>query len=327
MTLAMCARITFSREGRKDIVILKPSEIEIESSWKLLTDTAIIRLPRNVQYFDKFNVKEVFKRGDAVKIELGYDGNLFTEFTGYITEVSASIPIIIKCQDEMFKVKQIPVNFSAKTIKLNELLTNIIPGYSIDSAEGLQLGKVRFSKTNVGAVLEKLQSDLKIYTYLEPTTKTIVSGKIYADNSDQNIVNFNLERNAVSNDLQYRNREDITVKVNGTCIDKGVKIEYSFGDDPAEKNIEWQFNVKTKPELEVQVKRFYNANKRDGFDGSFTAFGIPRVQHGWKVNLKSLIYPERDGIYYVESVTKTFKKAEYRQQIKLGNRYGQNAVR
>ena len=323
----MCARITFSRDGRKDIVILKPSEVEIESSWKILTDTAIIRLPRNVKYFDKFKVREVFKRGDRVKIELGYDGVLTTEFTGYITEVSASIPIEIKCQDEMFKVKQLPVNFSAKSIQLEKLLKQIIPGYQIDAMEGLELGTVRFAKTTVGEVLDKLNSELKIYTYIEPNTKTIVSGKIYADNSDQNIVNFNLERNAVSNDLQYRNREDITVKVNGSCISKGVKIEYSYGDNNADKNIEWQFSVRTKPELEIQVKRFYEANKRDGFDGSFTAFGIPRVQHGWKVNLKSYIYPDRDGIYYVESVTKTFKKAEYRQQIKLGNRYGQNATR
>ena len=197
----------------------------------------------------------------------------------------------------------------------------MIPNYEIDALEGCQLGAVRFSKTTVGEVLEKLQQDMKLYTYVEPTTKKIVSGKIYADNSDENAFSFDLERNVVSNDLSYRNKDDIRVKVIGIIIKSGDKIEYSYGDDDADKYIDWQFLVKTKAELEVEVKRMYEANKLGGYDGSFTAFGAPSVQHGRKASLRSSLYKDREGTYYIEGVYKSFGISGYRQQIKLGNLY------
>lgn len=322
MTVAMCAKVIFpGNDRRNSLVIRKVSEVIIESSWKQLTDTAEIKLPRNVTFFDRKNVREVFKRGDRVIIQLGYDDLLITEFTGYIAQVSANFPILIKCEDEMFMVKKIPVNYSKGSVNLQNLLNDLIPGYEIDALEGCELGKVRFSKTTVGEVLEKLQSQMKLYTYVEPGTKKIVSGKIYADNSNDKPYAFDLERNTVSNDLNYRNAEDVRVKVKGTSIRSGKKLEYSYGDDDADKNIDWQFLVKTQADLEAQVKRLYEANKTDGFEGNFTGFGIPSVTHGRKVKLTSSLYPDRQGTYYVEGVNKTFGTGGYRQQIKLGNLY------
>jgi len=70
--------------------------------------------------------------------------------------------------------------------------------------------------------------------------------------------------------------------------------------------------------LEKKVKEDYDRAKRGGFDGSFTAFGWPRVDFGKKVALKSEIYPDRNGVYYVEGVDKTFNDNGYRQVIKTG---------
>lgn len=322
MTVAMSVNIIFPKTDRRDrLIIRRVNNVEIESSWKQLTDKAEITLPRNVSFFEKNKLRDVFRRGDRVIIQLGYDEVLITEFTGYIQQVSANIPVLVKCQNEMFKIKQIPVNYSSADISLEKLLNDIIPGYEIDALEGCQLGKVRFAQTTVGEVLEKLQQDMKIYTYVEPGTKKIISGKIYSDNSDDKPFLFDLERNIVSNDLNYKNKDDVRVKVNGTAINGGEKLEFSFGDADADKNIDWQFLVKTQPDLEAQVKRMYEQNKIDGFEGSFTAFGIPSVTHGRKVKLTSTLYPDRQGTYYVEGVSKTFGTSGYRQQIKLGNLY------
>ncbi|UGU15217.1 hypothetical protein LS482_16210 [Sinomicrobium kalidii] len=320
MTVAMNARIIFPvREGRQQIEIRKTNSVQVESSWMLLTDRAEIVLPRNIKFFDRNNIREVFRRGDPVEIQLGYDGELHTEFTGYITEVSADIPIRLKCEDEMWKIKQLQVNYSAKNVTLKTLLEAIVPGYEITAVDA-SLGTVRFSKVTAGQVLEKLQQDWKLYTYIQPGTKQVVSGEIYADNTDHETVRFNLERNAESSDLQYLRAEDMRVFIKGFAIDKGRRIEYEFGDKDAQVTIDWQFSVQALKELKEAVQRFYQANKKDGFDGSFTAFGKPRVEHGWKVHLTSLLYPDRDGTYYVESVTKEFGRNGYRQQIKLGNR-------
>lgn len=47
MSYAMCARITFpSTDSRTELKLFYVSSVEIASSWKMLTDTADIVIPR-----------------------------------------------------------------------------------------------------------------------------------------------------------------------------------------------------------------------------------------------------------------------------------------
>ena len=124
MTVAMVSKIVFAEtDTHGEIVIRKCNSVKIESSWEILTDTATIVLARNVKDFDKLNVKQIFKKGDPVEIYLGYDENLLLEFTGFISEVSADIPIKIKCDDYMYLLKKHPVNVSMRSTKLEEQST------------------------------------------------------------------------------------------------------------------------------------------------------------------------------------------------------------
>ncbi len=319
MTLAMNALIEFPEyKGRKAFSIRKVHSINIGTSWKLLTDRATIELPRNVKDFKKEKVREVFRRGAPVIIKFGYDGELIEEFRGYITQVSADIPIVIKCEDEMWKVKQLPVNLSKKQITLQTLLKTIVTGYTVDALEGVQLGGVRFSKTTVGKVLEKLQQDWNLYSYMEGTT--LKCGKYYADDSDEKPIKFHLERNAVSNDLQYKKKEDILIKIRAvSTLSNGNKLEVIVGDENGEERQLSYYNIKIKGELKVLATKDLEKHKRDGFDGSFSAFGIPSVRHGLKVDLVSTLYEERNGLYYIESVEKNYDQEGIRQDIKLGD--------
>lgn len=324
MTLAMSCKIVFTKNDRRsEIVLTQITEIIVESSWKLLTDTAEIVIPRKVKFFDKNNVREVFRRGDFVTISFGYNGNNVEEFRGYITEVAADIPIRIKLQDEMWKLKQVPVNFSSPNISLKDLLIAIAPGYTVDALEGVQIGSVRFPKTTVAAVLEKLQQDpWKLNTYFKTIngSPVLVCGKYYADDSDIAKVKFDLERNCVSSSLNYVRKDDILILIKGvSTLSNGTKIEVEFGDKGGQLRQLTHYN-KTKQELEVLVKLDYEKSKKDGFDGSFTGFGIPSVKHGQKADLTSSLYDDRNGIYYIEGVTKTFNREGIRQDIKLENR-------
>lgn len=104
------------------------NEVEIESSWKNLTDTAKIIMPKNVyvktdtgnKAWTDTNVyagssAPLFLRGDKITIDLGYTyvnqkGALVTEtnreFTGFITKINPKIPIEIDCEDNMWLLKQ-----------------------------------------------------------------------------------------------------------------------------------------------------------------------------------------------------------------------------
>lgn len=321
MTLAMTCKIEFPANYRRGAIVMhQVSELEFESSFKEMTDRGSLTLPRKVKFFDRENVKEMFRRGDALRIWFGYDGNNVLEFEGYATEVSADMPIIIKFEDEMYKIKRMAVNFSAANTTLEQLLKTIIPGYDIDALEGVQLGGVRLPNTTVGPVLTKLQSDWGIYTYMKG--KQVVSGKYYADDSDTETVAFHLERNCVSTTLNYHNKEDVMLRIK--CVStlaNGQKLEVDgIGDADGNERVLTFYNVTLKAELKRLGLIEYEKYKQDRYDGNFTAFGIPSVRHGMKCQITSELYGERNGTYYIEKVAKRFSPDGIRQEITLGDK-------
>lgn len=320
MTVAMTCRLKFPAfKGRAAFEMRKLSSVEIETSWKLLTDTATITLPRKMKDFDRQKLRDVFRRGAPVEIWLGYNNENYVEFKGYVTQVSADVPIEIKCEDEMWKVKQLPVNYSSKNVTLKKCLKDILPGYEMDALEGVQLGAVRFSKTTAGKVLEKLQSEWNLYSYMKGDQ--VVCGKYYADDSDVSATIFHLEKNCVDNNLQYQRAEDILLKVRAvSTLRNGEKVEITVGDDDGVERQLSYYNITDKEKLKLLANLDYKKSKQDGFDGSFTAFGFPSVQHGQRVKLISQLYEERNGEYYIEGITKSFGSDGYRQEIKLGGR-------
>ena len=145
----------------------------------------------------------------------------------------------------------------------------------------------------------------------------MVCGKYYADDSNVEKVNFDLERNCVSSSLNYVRADDLKLLVKGvSTMANGTKVEVEFGDKDGQLRQLTHYN-KTKKELEVLVRLDFNKLKQDRFNGSFTAFGIPSVKHGQKANITSTLYKDRNGIYYIEGVTKTFSRSGIRQEIKL----------
>lgn len=314
----LTALLSFPDSKISNLEIHRVSQIHIESSWKDLTSKAEITLPRNVQLFQENSIREIFKYGDRVKIEFGYDNNMEVEFTGYITQVSADIPVRIKCEDEMFKLKKIPVNYSNPKTTLKKLLEDICPGYEIDALEGVSLGSIRLKQTTASIVLEKLQSEFGLYSYF--IGKKLVCGKYYADNTSDKIVPFNMEI-IPSNSLEYRNADELLVKVKGTSLKtNGEKIQFEYGEDGGDVLTLTYFQIENKSELEKLVKHDYELRKVDGFSGSFSSFGIPTVNHGQKAELNSWRFPDKDGVYYVDSLVKDYGTGGIRRAISLGKR-------
>lgn len=318
MTLAICTELLFEPKDGRPFSVFKVSEIEIESSWKMLTDTAKIILPQNVKDFDKYKVGEVFKVGDKCTIKMGYNGELLTEFVGYIRRVLADFPITIELEDEMFRVKKTPVHYSSKSGSLKAFLQNVIKGIEIDCDADVQLGAVRFSNTSLGAVLDTLQKDYSIYSFIRNGKLTIA--KPYSDvKNDSELYRFDLERNCVSNDLKYLSKEERTIKIKATSVvGKGKKLSYEFGDENPNTTLNIQLNLNSQSAIEKEVKRLYELHKKEGFEGTFKIYGIPSIQHGEKVAISSTLYPERRGKYYVDRVVKKLSSDGYRQEIEIG---------
>lgn len=318
----MNAKVVFlATENRPEFSIRRISEVSIESSWKTICDTAELVLPRNVKDFDSKKVKDVFRRGDKVEIYLcyGMDEDLKFEFSGYITKVSAEYPIRITLEDEMWKLKQTPINFAATNIKLDVFIKKFVKNYPVDIDVDVSLGAVRFTKVTFGEVLKKLQDDFSIYSFIRNGKLTIA--KPYSDVTDI-VPAFDLERDCVSNDLNYLSKEERTVKVIAESVQNYAKtkkkLKFEFGDADPITTINKKLSVTTLKELQAEVRRIYDLYKKEGWDGSFTTFGFPFLQHGQKVKLTSSLYEDRSGIYYIDGLKKTFNIDGFRQVPELG---------
>lgn len=320
--LIMNAKVVFkATESHPEFYIRRISEVEIESSWKMICSTAQVVLPRNIKDFNQNKVKDWFKRGDKVEIYLcyGLDEDLILEFSGYITQVSADYPITIKLEDEMWRLKQIPVNFSSKNEKLKSFVQKYVTDYPILIDAEVPLGAVNIKNKTLGEVFKKFQEDLSLYAFIR--NGKLVVAKPYSDVTDE-IPVFDLERNCVSNDLNYLSKEERTVKVIAESVQNFAKtkkkLKFELGDPDPKTTINKTLSVTTLNDLQAEVRRIYDLYKKEGFDGSFTTFGTPSVQHGQKVKITSSLYNDREGIYYIDSIKKKFSRDGYRQEIELG---------
>ena len=111
------------------------ANVTINRSSRLISDTAVIEMPlraifENKQY-ETFEKK--IKRGDSVTIKLAYDGNLNTEFEGYVKEVIAKNKTIIECEDSMYLLRQPLQNKMFKNEKFENIVEYIVKGTGLEA--------------------------------------------------------------------------------------------------------------------------------------------------------------------------------------------------
>lgn len=322
MSYTMCSRITFpATDKRQEIKLNFITSVSIQSSWKMLTDTADITLPRKLKIFQGKSLNEYIRPGDPVKIELGYNRVLLTEFEGYIQRIGRGIPITLHCEDEMYKLKRKKASYSKRSVKLGELLKDLCGEYEIVTSFGdTELGAVRYADMLVSQILEDVKKKTGLYSYF--IGKTLYCGNVYTDKVQLPETKIHLERNAVSQDLQQTEGD---YEVTALAILKGgKKLEAKAGTKGAE-TVNLTYNDKDKT-VTVEVlkefaERYYEGLKKQKYKGGIELFGIPAVTFGQVIDLKSDITPEMDGKYYIEKVTKEFSdNATYRQKVELGGR-------
>jgi hypothetical protein len=316
MTFTMAVHIIFAAiRGRKTIELRRVSEVQVERSWKEFTGRAEIRMPRNIRILNGLTCSDIFKNGDPVEIRLGYGaGDLPVEFTGYISDVSAGVPVVIRCEDEMYQLKRGNVSIVSGAIMLKDLLKKACKDYETDCPD-TNLGAVRFSNVAPIAVLDQIKKDTGLYSYFDG--KILRCGVIYSDQSDAPVVNIHLEKNAVSESLNKKAETD-EVEIKAISILKnGKKISATAGRKGGTNAQRTYIGITVKAELEKRARADLKKYQAQGFDGSVTLFGIPAVHHGMKVHIKSEIFKNMEGTFYVEKAVKKFGSSGYRQELTL----------
>lgn len=333
------------------------NRFEINKSFEYLTANASITLPRKLSQegLPLFaGTNPVFKRKDKIKIEAGYFPNRETLFEGFISYVSANIPVHLECEDYMFLMKQYKVTYPktvvtrtlskkgkplkykkivSENITLQQLMDYIFEeGEYNDLLDGITyeifgddpkvknfpLGQFRASNATPAQIFDKLRDDYGLFTYF--VDKVLYVG--FANNAfSTKEAEFKMEEVCInSNDLDYQMAEDVSIRVK--CVGMmpdNTKVEAEAGDTDGEQRTYHFYNVSDVTELKRMAEERVKNHKYTGFKGWFETFGEPHLEHGDRAKITSTKLPERNGTYLIKSNKIVFGVEDgYRQYFDLG---------
>ncbi len=295
--------------------------VKVEKTFDNQTQTAEITLPRNLKYQDKnlyAGSNPLILRGDKVKIESGYFPNLTTDFEGYVSKVDNNIPVMIKCEDGMYLLKQaISPNLSYSNVTLttllNDMIGTIVPYTNIEAT----LGKVRIQGASISKVLNTLRNEFGIFSFFVNGILK-VGLPFYAPEKTETFLFEKVIKNG--HDLIYLRSEDVKIQIKGIIIsDAGVKTEKIYGDKDGDLRTVFQYGG-TIEELDRLCNQKLSELNYTGYYGSFDTFLEPKVNPGDHAVINSYKMPERNGTYLVKSVSVSFGVNGGNQRIELERR-------
>jgi hypothetical protein len=321
-----------------DLEYSKVSGFDSESSWKNLGDTATLKLYGFVRVYDTndqptaevVKVEDLVKVGDPVEVLLGYDGDLRTEFKGYVAEIKLTVPIEVRLEDEYFHLKRQYVNRSWKNTTLRKLLAELVPGVKLSATvPQLSIDSFRADRTTVAGVINKLKEDYLLCAYFR--NGVLFVGLPYTEFTSASTIDgaeayYHFQQNVVDDDLSYKRKEDVRIKAKVVAMHRNGKkttVEGVGDVDGEERTITLRTETKDKSELKRMALAELAKYKYDGYRGSLTSFGVPHILHSGVADLHDEIHPQRDGRYLVDSVKTSFGPSGYRKTVELGKRANQ----
>tara|TARA_R110000765_G_scaffold96266_1_gene181070 strand:- start:20596 stop:22095 length:1500 start_codon:yes stop_codon:yes gene_type:complete len=183
------------------------NDIKIKSSFKTLTDTCDIIVPRfdkwiindgrdtnNYALFDPTSteIDKVFGKGNVVRVFIGYDGNNSLMFHGYIDTATPTAPIKISLQDAMWRLKKKTINKvylptdGRDEVRLEDFIHDILDGTGVELDDSVLTKEVTFGKkvtfrnSTVARVMDDIKKrGLSVYINLGK----LVIGRTYFDSS------------------------------------------------------------------------------------------------------------------------------------------------
>jgi hypothetical protein len=296
--------------------------VKIITSVLNLSDTATIELPG--QYLNTWKkIEDKVKVGDAVDIQLGYDGDNRTEFRGYLKRILRDDNSLkIECEDALFLLHKSVRNREYKNITvkklLNDLLGQVDGSLKLECDYEMTYEKFTTFHTTALDVLKKVQEETKANIWFED--KTLYIRPVYAENTDIPAVIYDTRINVQSNDLKWIAKDDRKVEIEVTFTNAaGEKKSKKYGT-PGGVTKTKVIRPVNEADMMKAAENEYTLWNYSGFEGSFTAWLIPRVQAGGTVILRDT--DREEGKYYVTGVEIDFSTNGAKRKITLGRKLG-----
>lgn len=290
--------------------------LKTEESWKMLTDTCSIEVPRKVK-INRKPLTDVLKVRDEVTVDMSYFSNDMDRiFTGVIARSpNPTIPVGIECEDAMFLLKQNRYAHQWKNASLKDIIEHVAPGVEHNLLNAT-IGKYTIpGDWNAARVFEDLKSNRGLYTFFRDGKLQV--GLQY-DPSFAKRKTYDFEQNIISHQLEFFTKEDLRLKVKAISIGKNnKKTTVEVGDSTGEERTLHFYDL-SETEMKAAAEREMERMRYDGYRGSFTTFGKPYARHGDIARLVDDTY-DRGGDYWIDKVERSLTvDGGYRQTITLG---------
>ncbi|MCF0219090.1 MAG: hypothetical protein HUK14_04840 [Muribaculaceae bacterium] len=312
----LCAKVEIKgdRSWSLDFV----TAVEITRDTEKLTAEAKITLPKKIRWDGAAEIP--VRRGDSVRVSLGYDDNLQLAFVGWVRDVGFKTPIVITCEDDMFKLKQMPaVKKAYRSVTLDTLLKDQGITHRLNIMGEQNLGAYRVTADTVASLLGKLsEQGIRSFFRYEDGEPVLYCGVLFERDSTPAQV-FKTGLNIISDqNLQQQKAENMRLRVKAVSLmPDNRKIKVEVGDSDGEHRTLHTYN-KNESQLKAWAEQEVKRLKRDGLTGSFTTFGYKLVDPLDAIGL--VIDGTKMGVYQVRKVVIKYGDNGFRQEITLGLR-------
>ncbi len=312
----LCAKVEIN--GNRSWSLDFVTAVEITRDTEKLTADAKITLPKKMKWDGSAEIP--VHRGDSVRISLGYDDNLQLAFVGYVRDVSFKTPVVITCEDDMFKLKQMPaVKKAYHSVTLETLLKDQGITHRLNIMGEQSLGAYRVTADTVASLLGKLaEQGVRSFFRYEDGEPVLYCGVLF-ERGTTPCQTFKTGLNIISDQsLGQQQAENMRLRVKAVSLmPNNKKIKVEVGDNDGEHRTLHTYN-KTESELKAWAGQEVKRLKRDGLTGSFTTFGYKLVDPLDAIGI--VIDGEKMGVYQVKKVVIKYGDGGYRQEITLGLR-------
>ena len=302
--------IEFLTNGKKYKLGLL-AEAEIISSVDNLVDTAVIVLPETV-INEPLNLENKIIRGSEVLIEFGYDGDLKTEFKGWVRDIEVNDSSLkIRCEDDVFLFRKTVADRELKTISLEKIVQHVVdqidPSFKVNCTYEVNYEKFTIRNATGYDVLKKLHQETHFNIEFDRESKTLNISPPYLQSSGQ--VFYSMQKNIESSSLEYKNRLDYKFEVTIESTDVSGKVTKIVRGSTGGDRITLKVGAMDKASMINIAESILTKRSMPSYKGSFDAWLIPFVKPAMSARIKDEDYPEKTSFYYVATVRTSISDA------------------
>ncbi len=311
--------IQFNTKGKSYKLAILAS-CEVFSSVDNLADTATIVLPEAIMN-EVLNFEKKIDRGTEVIIQFGYNGNLETEFTGYIKDITVNDSSLkILCEDSIFLFRNGIPDVELKPTSIAKIAQYVIASidgsYKLDCTYDIAYEKFTIHQATGYTVLSKLQEETKANIFFDTANKTLHIHPPYVEKGG--VVSYSMQENIEVSGLEYKNRIDTKVEVTVESTDITGKVQKTVAGTTGGDKVTLKVGSMDKASLQRVADAELLKRAAPRYEGTFDTWLIPMVKPMFSAQIIDEEYPDKIGFYYVQTVVTSITESGGKRTITPG---------